>query len=165
MIQRIQSFYLVLAFVGVVLMFLFPTATFELSQGGFKTTSELGLLPGGENVIDEANSTAFIPQYSVLLMVMAIVLGAGILASIFMYKNRVRQMRFVSMLALLNIVYVGIMFLASIPDSESVIANSEVHTTYSVGTFVPLVTLILTVLAQRAIRRDEMKVRAADRLR
>lgn len=165
MIQRIQSFYLVLAFVGVVLMFLFPTATFEISQGGFKTTSELGLLPGGENTIDEANCVAFVPQHSVVLMIMAFVLGAGMLASIFMYKNRVRQMRFVSLLALLNIVYVGIMFLAVIPDCESVIANSEVDTTYSVGTFVPLVTLILTVLAQRAIRRDEMKVRAADRLR
>ena len=33
------------------------------------------------------------------------------------------------------------------------------------GTIIPIVTVILLFLAQRAIKKDEMKVRAADRLR
>ena len=33
------------------------------------------------------------------------------------------------------------------------------------GTIVPIVNVILLFLAQRAIKKDEMKVRAADRLR
>ncbi|MBP5240793.1 MAG: DUF4293 domain-containing protein, partial [Bacteroidales bacterium] len=90
----------------------------------------------------------------------------GTLVSIFMYKNRIRQMRFVSFLALVNLLYIGLMFLSTIPDGEKVLANlGTVATTYSVGTYVPLITIVLIVIAQRAIRRDEMKVRAADRIR
>ncbi len=161
MIQRIQSFLLVLALVGFVLLFMFPTATFEAGT----TTSSLTLMPG-ENTMNEETGEAFVAQNSVLLMVMAIVLGIGTLVSIFLYKNRIRQMRFVSMLGLINLVYIGIMFLATIPDAEKTLSRmGEVSTTYSVGTFIPVITLILIVIAQRCIRSDEMKVRAADRIR
>ena len=167
MIQRIQSFLLVLALVGFVLLFLFPTATFE---AGNVTTSSLTLVQNEEqrDFNMETGEPGFIPQNSVILMIMAIVLVIGTLVGIFLYKNRVRQMRFVSMLGLINLVYIGIMFLSCIPDAADVLANmnmGEVSTTYSVGTFVPIVTLILIVIAQRCIRSDEMKVRAADRIR
>lgn len=165
MIQRIQSFLLVLALVGFVLLFLFPTATFEAKMNTNVTESSLTLFPG-ENNINPETGESFIAQNSVILMIMAIVLGIGTLVGIFLYKNRVRQMRFVSMLGLINLVYIGIMFLASIPDAEKALSSmGEVSTTYSVGTFVPIVTLILIVIAQRCIRSDEMKVRAADRIR
>ena len=161
MIQRIQSFLLVLALVGFVLLFMFPTATYEAGT----TKSSLTLVPG-ENSLNQETGEAFIAQNSVLLMVMAIALGIGTLVSIFLYKNRLRQMKFVSILGLINLVYIGIAFLASIPDAENALKPmGEVSTTYSVGTFVPIVTLIFIVIAQRAIRSDEMKVRAADRIR
>ena len=165
MIQRIQSFLLVLALVGFILLFLFPTATFE---AGNVTTSSLTLVQHEEqrDFNMETGEPGFIPQNSVILTIMAIVLSLGTLISIFLYKNRVRQMRFVSMLGLINLVYIGIMFLSSIPDAEKFLSSmGEVSTTYSVGTFVPVVTLILIVIAQRCIRSDEMKVRAADRIR
>ena len=165
MIQRIQSFLLVLALVGFVLLFLFPTATYEATANNNVTQSSLTLLPGHDS-LNEDTSEAFIAQNSFLLMAFAIILGLGTLASIFMYKNRIRQMRVVSFLALLNLLYIGLMFLSTIPDGEKVLANlGTVTTTYSVGTFVPLITIVLIVIAQRAIRRDEMKVRAADRIR
>lgn len=161
MIQRIQSFLLVLALVGFVLLFMFPTATYEAGA----TKSSLTLVPG-ENSLNQETGEAFMAQNSVLLMVMAIVLGIGTLVSIFLYKKRIRQMRFVSMLGLINLVYIGIMFLASIPEAEEALTSmGKVSTTYSVGTFVPIITLILIVISQRCIRNDEMKVRAADRIR
>lgn len=165
MIQRIQSFLLVLALVGFVLLFLFPTATYEATANNNVTQSSLTLLPGHDS-LNEETGEAFIAQNSFLLIAFAIILGLGTLASIFMYKNRIRQMRVVSFLALLNLLYIGLMFLSTIPDGEKVLANlGTVTTTYSVGTFVPLITFVLIVIAQRAIRRDEMKVRAADRIR
>ena len=170
MIQRIQSFLLVLALVGFVLLFLFPTATYEATDSvGNITTSELNLIkksgPSEGSEIGDL-SKSFMPQNSILLMALAIILGIGTLVSIFMYKNRIRQMRFVSFLALVNLLYIGLMFLSTIPDGEKVLANlGTVTTTYSVGTYVPLITIVLIVIAQRAIRRDEMKVRAADRIR
>lgn len=165
MIQRIQSFLLVLALVGFILLFLFPTATFEAKMNSNVTSSSLTLLPG-ENNINPETGKAFMAQNSVILMIMAFVLGIGTLVGIFLYKNRVRQMRFVSMLGFINLVYIGIAFLASIPDAEkALMPMGEVSTTYSVGTFVPIVTLVLIIIAQRAIRSDEIKVRAADRIR
>lgn len=165
MIQRIQSFLLVLALVGFILLFLFPTATFEAKMNSNVTSSSLTLLPG-ENNINPETGEAFMAQNSVILMIMAFVLGIGTLVGIFLYKNRVRQMRFVSMLGFINLVYIGIMFLSCIPDAAETLANmGEVSTTYSVGTFVPIVTLVLIIIAQRAIRSDEIKVRAADRIR
>lgn len=165
MIQRIQSFLLVLAFVGFILLFLFPTATFEATANSNVTQSSLTLLPG-HDTLNEETGEAFIAQNSILLMAMAIILGIGCLVSIFLYKNRIRQMRVVSFLALINMLYIGLMFLSTIPDAaEKLQSMGDVQTTYSVGTFVPLVTIVLIVIAQRAIRSDEMKVRAADRIR
>ncbi|MBO4740395.1 MAG: DUF4293 family protein, partial [Bacteroidales bacterium] len=104
MIQRIQSFLLVLALVGFILLFLFPTATFEAKMTTNVTSSSLTVLPG-ENSLNPETGEAFMAQNSVILMIMAIVLGIGTLVGIFLYKNRVRQMRFVSMLGLINLVY------------------------------------------------------------
>lgn len=172
MIQRIQSFLLVLALVGFVLLFLFPTATYEATDNaGNITTSELNLIKkSGPSEGSETGdlSKSAVHQNNILLMAMAIILGIGTLASIFMYKNRIRQMRVVSFLALVNLMYIGLMFLFTIPDAAENLQKMQlgnVETHYSVGTFVPLITIIFIVIAQRAIRRDEMKVRAADRIR
>ena len=166
MIQRIQSFLLVLALVGFILLFLFPTATYEATANNHIQKSSLTLLPGENSTNLETGEIENIAQNSILLMTMAIILGIGTLASIFMYKKRIRQMRVVSFLALINLLYIGLMFLSTIPDAaETLKSMGDVQTTYSVGTFVPLITLVLIVIAQRAIRSDEMKVRAADRIR
>jgi hypothetical protein len=44
-------------------------------------------------------------------------------------------------------------------------ACTDIHTHYAVGAFLPIVAAILFFLAQRSIKADEEKVRAADRLR
>ncbi len=166
MIQRIQSIYLVLALVGIVLLFIFPTATFEVkASDGIVTTSSLDLIKQPD-IVNTDTGVFYIGQSSTTLLVIAILLGIGILGSIFLYKNRILQMRIVAILGLINLIYVGIMFLFSLDKSEQALAPlGAIVINYSVGIFVPLITVIFLFLAQRAIRNDEMKVRAANRIR
>lgn len=188
MLQRIQSFYLVLAVVGIVLMFQFPIAryTMPLFGGGESVTSELGLLPQSsqyrEGSSDITDITYIGQDIAALkggwvLSVMAALIGLTALVSIFLYKNRVRQMRVVACAALLNVVYLFLLFFWAINgiggNGGYLGTLQELHLTeqpisvdmWNVGTLAPIVTVILLYLAQRAIKKDELKVRAADRLR
>ena len=171
MIQRIQSIYLVLALVGIILLFMFPIATFDLTNPSTNTieaTASLDLIKQA-NTFDETGCIyTFVGLNSVLLMVIAIVVGLGTLVSIFLFKNRVIQMRVVSVMFMNTLIYIAIVFLSRvdrcIADLEAMkIGTVEMH--YNAGTFVPLAVAVLLFLAQRAIKKDELKVRAADRLR
>lgn len=178
MIQRIQSFLLVLAVCGCVLLFLFPIATYTSGpEANIQTRSELNLIPKDYRYVDDAGMDGvpvFIGQKNhkpstIPLAILAIAMGLVGLISIFLYKNRVRQMRWVAVAFMLNVIYIGLIFLFY-ADKYAVSLVPEIGSTvpatnYSVGTWIPIVTVILFFLSQRCIRRDEMKVRAADRLR
>ncbi len=183
MIQRIQSLLLAAVALGIVLLFRFPIATFtaETPGQGYYVTSELHLIaeaaPDMWQQIEKGESKVVVGQnlsdiQTWPLIVLAIATAVTALACIFMYKNRIRQMRWVSIAFVLNIIYVGLLFLLYVDSyGETVLALSQsllvdnLHTVYAAGTWIPIGTLVLLFLAQRAIRRDEMKVRAADRLR
>ena len=89
--------------------------------------------------------------------------GAGVLAliAIFLFKNRPLQSR----LARLSILFIiaGIGFSAYLLFSQS--GNTINALGISAGTFLPIVAIILTVLANRSIKKDENLVRSMDRLR
>lgn len=168
MIQRIQSFYLVLAAVCIVLLFMFPIAIYS----GADMTSELNLIPKESVTSPDGLTTTFLGQEGFIhtwpLMVIAILTGAITLVSIFLYKNRVHQMRWVALAFLLCVLYIFLVFFWATEAYTKHIAylfSVAPEVSYSVGTWTPIVAAVLLFLAQRAIRKDEMKVRAADRLR
>ncbi len=183
MIQRIQSLLLAVAALGIILLFRFPIATYtaETPGQGYYVNAELNLIPqsnpamlqqieAGSGEINMDQSLGEMAMWP--LMALALVVAAIALAGIFMYKNRIRQMRWVSIAFVLNIIYVGLIFLLYADKyGEKVLAFAQgfmvdnLHITYAAGTWIPIGTLVLLFFAQRAIRRDEMKVRAADRLR
>lgn len=188
MLQRIQSFYLVLVLVGIIMLFQFPTATYtmpNMTKTG-EITSELQLIGKESQYINDSKDITditYIGQDLVhlkggwVLCVLAAIVGVVALASIFLFKNRILQMRVVACGGLLNMIYIFLVFfwaingiggnggyLAALQDlhitSETIAVNM-----WTPGTIIPIVTLILFYLAQRSIKKDEMKVRAADRLR
>lgn len=178
MIQRIQSFYLVLVAVGAVLMFMFPVANFVTYDTTLdcEIRSELNLIPKGyvypDGVMD--SMPTFIGQQGHgpavwPLTALTALFGIIALVSIFLYKNRVLQMRVVAFGFLANVIHIGLVFLLYVDKYATSLAPEFGGTApvphYSVGTWTPIVTAILFFLAQRAIRSDEMKVRAADRIR
>ena len=188
MIQRIQSFFLVLALVGIVLLFRFPIAIYTMPNmtGDGEITSELRLTDKesiySSDSKDIANIT-YVGQDLVqlkgkwILMTIAAIIGILALVSIFLFKNRVLQMRIVACSGMLNMVYLFLIFFWAINGSGGsggyMEALQNLHLTseavkvnmWTPGTIIPIVTLVLFYLSQRSIRKDEMKVRAADRLR
>lgn len=170
------------------MLFQFPIATFtmpNMTKTG-EMTSELQLLGKDSQYMNDSRDITditYIGQDLVhlkggwVLCVLASIVGIVALVSIFLFKNRVLQMRVVACGGLLNMIYIFLIFFWAINGTGDnggyLKALQDLHLTdngYSVnlltpGTIIPIVTLILFYLAQRAIKKDEMKVRAADRLR
>ena len=184
MIQRVQSFYLVLVLVGVILMLRFPIATYKApTADGGEISAALQLLPNESVQSDDLQDLRVLGDDIVsfggkwVITVVVAFIAVIALASIFLYKNRVLQMRVVAVGFLLNVVLVFLIFFWAINGAsgsggylkalvETGIMGSNIAVSMlTPGTIPPIVPLVLLFLAQRAIRKDEMKVRAADRLR
>jgi len=188
MLQRIQSFFLVLAVVGIIMLFQFPIATYTMPNltGNGEMTSELQLLKHDSRYSGDSNDITAITyigqdlvslKASWILPLTAAIIGIIALVSIFLYKNRILQMRVVACAALVNVIYIFLIFFWAINGAKGnggyLAALQDLHLTdktiavsmLTPGTVIPIITLVLLYLAQRAIKKDEMKVRAADRLR
>ena len=180
MIQRLQHFLLVLAACGIVLMFMFPTAHYTFTFPGTQNevTSDLGLI--AKHSVFDSDGVSLMPVYSYLgqqdvpfkgalvLTALAAIIGVLCIVVICFYKNRVLQMRLMAFTMLFNVVYIFLLFFWVVDaygKALMTIGIEEPVPQFSVGTWTPIVTLVLLIFAQRGIKKDEMKVRAADRLR
>lgn len=183
MIQRIQSFYLVLAVVCMILMFRFPIATYTTSTVNGDISAALQLTNSKSVVAENAIDYHFVGDDMVkfsgkwVLTLLVIITGVIALISLFLFKNRVLQMRVVAFAFLFNVVLIFLIFFWAINgtggsggylralQSTGLMGNDITTNMLTPGTIAPIVSVILLFLAQRAIKKDEMKVRAADRLR
>ena len=183
MILRVQSFYLVLAVVCIILMFRFPIATYTAQTVNGDISAALRLTPSKSVIADNAIDYTFVGDDMVkfggrwVLTVIAVLTGAIALVSIFLFKNRVLQMRVVAFAFLFNVILLFLLFFWAINgtggsggylnalQSTGLMGNEIAINMLTPGTIAPIVSVILLFLAQRAIKKDEMKVRAADRLR
>lgn len=182
MIQRIQSFYLILAACAMALCFVFPLVTSNAKNAdtGVEVLSQLNLMPQGDaqdNALEQAaqGSQSIVIQQTLNtwpLMILAAVCVLIAVVSIFLYKNRTRQVRVVATGFLLNVVFLFLLFIWAMDKYQDYFVqmatalgcgNTTPH--LSVGAWSSVISLVLFFLAQRAIKKDEAKVRAADRLR
>ena len=179
MIQRIQTLYMLLAVAAMAVCFMFPVATFDTPTDLPQTMDgELWLVPSRGAVHSNVGGIEMTLSQSTVFAVwpltaLVAVAACCTLVSIFMYKNRIRQMRFVMLPFLLMVVYLFLIFIwavdnfvetATMPLSDMG-QGVEVHTVYGIGAWASVAALLLLFLANRAIKKDEAKVRAADRLR
>lgn len=158
MIQRIQSVYLALA--GIVLA---ATLFFPLSQGA-SIDSEVTLSSFGLN-----HSENISIDYNFPIILHAALVGIAAIvafATIALFKKRMLQVKLSSLTILLSASSV-VTGLFGIDALKTVLIdnNYSIPMSYGVAVFLPIIALILTFLASRAIRKDEELVRAADRLR
>ena len=180
MIQRIQSLWLVLAVCCMALCFMFPVAQYQLSIPSTQQTVEARL-----DLIAKSNPDMLVQMQNIepvvtfsqsdsgfqtwLLIVVAALVGVMTLLCIFMYSNRVRQMRLVAVAFLLNVAYVFLLFFWAVDAYGKMVAqtmNADApEVTWFVGAYAPIVSIVFFILAHRGIKKDEVKVRAADRLR
>ncbi|MDR1552536.1 MAG: DUF4293 domain-containing protein [Prevotellaceae bacterium] len=138
MIQRIQTIYLLaVAIMQAVMLF----------------SAQASVIDG---VNEETVNLAQNWQWAILISLTALIP----LITIFLFRNRRLQIRFsiINSLFLLTLQIIVVCTLLNIT-KENVTIN------YSVSDISPAISLILTILAIRFIVKDEMKIRAYNRIR
>jgi hypothetical protein len=80
-------------------------------------------------------------------------------ATILLFKNRILQMRLCMIGSLLTLIMLVLVFYIA----DSMPGNGLVH--YQLGTYILVLQLVLFFMARKFIRKDEIMVRAADRIR
>ncbi len=155
MIQRIQSLYMFLAVLVAVAMYFLPVAGFDTEAGApllyklleYEQFIELGIPL--QTLISPAIANALV---AVLLLV-----------TIFLYKNRKIQRRILMITVVINLATLGSSFYAADQIESLALVTSRAE--YKLGIYLPMLVLILLVLANNGIRKDEKLVKSADRLR
>lgn len=180
MIQRVQSLWLVLALCCIALSFMFPVASYQLmlSATQQRVEAEFNLVPkGNDAMFDQILNIDPVVEYSQTasgfhtwpLVAVAALTAIVTLVCIFLFKNRVRQMRVVAVAFLLAVVYVFLLFFWAVDAYGKTVMRAmqgtDLQVSWMVGAYAPIVALVFFVLAHRGIKKDEAKVRAADRLR
>ena len=143
MIQRIQSILMLLASGFLGLEFVFPFAsTNQVGSGYFSDTIF--------NIFDN----------NILLGI--VVLGAVLcIVSIFLFKNRKLQTSINWLTVLLCIGLLGASYLLLSGDQSGSLSDADI----GIGSFLPVVSLILLLVSNRFINKDENLVKSMDRLR
>ncbi|MEL1241625.1 DUF4293 domain-containing protein [Flavobacterium flavipallidum] len=137
MIQRIQTIYLLLAFVITgVLPFIFPLWT--LSDG-----------------------KAFLFMQNQLYVVLFGLSTTLSIVSILSYKKRQNQFVINRLNIILNLILLGLFIYHSLNLSGEMPGVSE----KGIGMFLPIFAIVALVLANKAIKKDEDLVKSVDRLR
>ncbi|WP_091092922.1 DUF4293 domain-containing protein [Flavobacterium gillisiae] len=137
MIQRIQTIYLFLAFVVTgILPFLFPLWTMSDGKDYFFMQNE----------------------FYVILLGLSTTIS---IVSVVSYKKRQNQFVIGRLNIILNLILLGLFVYRSLNVSGETVLVSE----KGIGMFLPIVAIVLLVLANKAIKKDEDLVKSVDRLR
>jgi len=155
MIQRIQSIYLVLALIASVLMFIFPLAEFYGSSNFVLYAYQL-------DFFDPDPSLTFNPYFLLPLMALLVLLVFLPIITIFSFKSRKRQLLLTKISMGLTLVLLASYFFGYIALLENAVGNPP-H--YEFASFMPALTFLFLLLANRSILKDEKLIKSMDRLR
>jgi uncharacterized membrane-anchored protein len=159
MIQRIQTVFLFLVAVAMVLEVSFPIwEQFNADQTQMMVLSAWSL-----NTIDIQTNAILTSENKIFIALLAIVSAGLAIFSIFQYKNRTKQM-FVNMINSLVLV-VNLALIIWISHSANQVFNPTEDGTFVFGFYAIFGGMIMNLLANRFIRKDELLVRSVDRIR
>lgn len=153
MIQRIQTLYLFISFILMLMMYFFPLAEILSSEGQIYTFRFDGL-----HYID--HQSVYIQTVPTIILLSVIV--AINFTTIFLYKRRITQMRISFFNILLMLGFVGLSYFYVIDFSNHLESQAV---TYKLFDAFPFVSAIFSYLAIRAIGKDEALIRSIDRIR
>lgn len=154
MIQRIQTIFIFIAFILSVLAFFFPIAKFSFDESWIL----LGLIE-----IENHSIHALAINTLPLMIIMGLICLIAF-TTIFLYKNRIAQIRILRFGILLNVVYLALIFFFYVPDIEEITGIPAEYITQA-GIYFPIAILGLFLLGSRFIMKDEKLIRSADRIR
>ncbi len=152
MLQRTQTLFLLGVFILSLFLLTGPITRLTL-EGSEYILKHSGLL-------DAAGNKAGVATWP--LSALFITVAALAFLNIFFYKHRMRQMRIAVFLILLNAGMIGIMFYYTFVAKSQLEGALVMHQWRFV---LPPINMILLYFAFRRIRRDELLVKAFDRIR
>lgn len=152
MLQRPQTLYLLGGFILSLLLLTGPVAQFGL-EGSIYLLKHVGLFDG--------EGTKMEVMTWPMTVLFGSVLGLSFL-NIFLYRHRMLQMRICIFLILLAVGMIGMIFYYIAVVRNQLEGASVLHQWRIV---LPPIIAILLYLAFRRIRRDELMVKAYDRIR
>lgn len=153
MLQRIQTLYLFLVFLAAALMLFFPLV--EFISGSITIYLKVFSIEHSEGIDG-------LPNPSVIGFLVA-ALGVISMGSIFQFQNRRFQMKINAVALLVNFGLLVAIFLVS----DKIAANDLVNDKpdYLFGAYLPVVSVLFLILANRSIRKDEALVKQSERIR
>ena len=162
MIQRRQTIYMFLSAIVSALLFFIPLASFDADGNVMKFT-----IFGIQNPIEELSLST---TYTWPLLVLTVLMTLAPIVTIFLYKKRELQVRLCRLNMLLNIIFIGLVFLYYESDIQKVIAAVEgdeyqLKVAYFIGMVIPLVNIVLQIFAIRGVKKDIELLKSVDRLR
>ena len=157
MIQRIQSLFLIIAAVACILLFFIPFGNYynpEIAIVRFDVRGIHHISPDPQELF---NKYLVIIPFIFNIAIMGLSFWA-----FYSFKERTQQLKLVRFAVMANIIFVAIIFYFC----YSLENQLKVPTQYNYfGICLPLLSLVMLILAYRAINKDDKLVRAADRLR
>jgi hypothetical protein len=155
MLQRVQSIYLLLSSFALYSLFLFPFAHNVYINGKPSSIMVTGLFQDVNG--HQAHTDFFVP-----LTIATVLVGLIPLIIIFLYKNRRQQIMFCY---LAIVIIIGYSFWMA-QTVKSVMGSIQLDThNWGIGLLLTSFSLLLIIMAIKAIQRDEKLVKSADRLR
>lgn len=162
MLQRIQSIFLLGVGICMGLMLIFDIwQETDLEEGKQAVLNAYSL-----SVVEASEETErqiTMEQGTWIIAILAILATITAFYEIFRYDNRLTQIK----LGALNSLFMGGALGCSVWysfEGEKII-NEATRGSYDIGFVLPCIALLLNVMANRFIRRDEKLVRSVDRLR
>lgn len=154
--QRIQTVYLGLALVLMVLVDFLPLAEI-LASGENVSVSIKGYVNNG--VTENADHLFF--KYG---WVLSILVKVVVVAALLSFKNLKRQLTLVGVSFALVLLFCANL-LSAIRSVGAILSLGDEAIVYQVGTYLPVAAIAFLILAIRGIRRDNALLKSVDRIR
>ena len=166
MIQRVQTLLLlgVAICMGMVLAYyIWGETTADQGELAVLTAFKVEWVDTAGTLSDRSDDTIIRTESTWYIAALAVAASLVALFSVVQYKNRLTQMKLGALNALLMAATLGISYY-KIYQLEPMV-NPEGQGNIQLGFFLPALAMILNILSNRFIRKDEKLVRSVDRIR
>lgn len=156
MLQRIQTVFLLIVALFALLFPFLPLGSLSVNQ----VSENISLLD--TQIGTDVSITGTLALFWWPLIILPVVIISITVYTIFQFKKRMFQVKLgkINMLAHMVLLILSFLFIDGLKESY---ANNEFS--YGLAIFLPVVSLLFILRANRSIIKDEGLVRAADRIR
>ena len=158
MIQRVQSLFLLGIVICMILFLVYPSWE-EVDSANPKQRVELDAY----SLTKYSEGQDLKIQNTLYLAILAVLIAGLAVYEIFNYKNRIFQRKIGAVNSLILVALLATTYYL-VFSGMRVIEPSK-NGTYELGFFMVILAVVLNILANRFIMRDEKLVRSADRMR